>query len=224
MNCRAVKRQLSALLDGELPERKRALCLSHLERCPECRRIYGQLLRLREAAAVPETLPEGLSERILESVLRAGGAEEPRAHRRRLWPASVALGAAMGLALCFWAVRGLPVASDVSSEPVKNGVAETSLFSQEGATREKNAEMFTDVADRAERALIEEYDQIYLVNLEAGESLEQAEDAGFEWKLTVEGRNYLVGDAALLAQLPYQGLTNLKAVPGECLLIAITAG
>lgn len=221
MNCRAVKKRLSALLDGELTERERARCLSHLEHCPECRAAYEQLLRLHEAAAVPEEIPAGLEERILASVMRSELPEEP-VRRRRLWPASVALGAVMGLALCIWAVHGLPSNPEEPPTAQQSNVAGASLFSQTETVGEKNAEPFADAASQAEQELTEEYDQIYSVELEGDESLEQAEDAGFVLELTVEDRNYLVGDASLISRLPYEELENLTAEPGDCLLVVIT--
>ena len=222
MNCRAVKKNLSALLDGELSERERALYLSHLKHCSECRTIYEQLLLLHEAAAVPEELPAGLEERIFRSVLRDGEPARPT-RRRRLWPATVALGAAMGLVLCFWAVRGLPAGSEMTPEAQRTGMAEASLFSQEDAVREKNAAPFADMAGQAERELTGEYDRVYSVELETDESLKPAEDAGFVLELTVEDRNYLVGDASLISQLPYRGFAGAgEQLPGECLLVLIT--
>ena len=72
MNCRSVRKHLSAFADGELPGFRRRAVASHLEECPACRTSLSSLHDvdriLQEDAAPP--VPEGFCIRVLARAAR----------------------------------------------------------------------------------------------------------------------------------------------------------
>jgi hypothetical protein len=89
---------ISAMLDGEIDERERAVVEAHLRECPECRDLAGDLTALGAVLAddpVPP-VPAGLAERIGWS-LRSQGASRRRLGGMR-WPGPGTLAALGGVA------------------------------------------------------------------------------------------------------------------------------
>lgn len=110
MDCRCFALQVDDWLDGRLNVAERQLMQSHVERCPSCRRGYGDASALRAAL---RTLPApalrpGFAQRAL-----AQAAAAPRRGREAVLgmalAASVVLG--LGVAAILFAVRPEPVQS-----------------------------------------------------------------------------------------------------------------
>jgi anti-sigma factor RsiW len=91
MKCYEAQEQMSAWLDGELPEAAGAALAAHLERCEACRR---ELLQLRALDAALDNLaapvPTGLAEKV---------AARRRRPPRRQWWQSAALAACLVLGI-----------------------------------------------------------------------------------------------------------------------------
>ena len=98
MECQALQAQLSAWLDGELPEAAGAVLNAHLASCEACRREWRRLQALDAALGnLAAPAPPGLAEKVAIRLRR------PR--RRSGWQAAalaaclvlgIALGGAMG--------------------------------------------------------------------------------------------------------------------------------
>ena len=209
MDCRACKRQMSALLDGELSERECELCRSHLEGCAACREHYGQLETLRELGAERIESEAYLCERILSTVTAEGGKQQVSRHRWRPW-APAALGAAAVIALCIWATGGL-----TATLPGTQNGGEP----ERGVAKAQNIAPFSDEMTIEERIVLGKHTRVYSVQLRPNETVEPALEAGFTVELAQGEKSYLVGDAGLLSQLPYAGLAGADEPPGPCLLV-----
>jgi len=91
MDCRVVREQLSAWLDGELPEAPGAALRTHLQGCEACRREWRRLAALNAALGnLSAPVPPGLAEKVLRRVRRP---------RRPGWLQSVALAACLVLGI-----------------------------------------------------------------------------------------------------------------------------
>ncbi len=73
MNCRTVRKSLSAHLDGCLEARERQQVLRHLDGCPNCELQFAQLLRVRDAVV---KLPTAVTPAGLTSALRVMASRE----------------------------------------------------------------------------------------------------------------------------------------------------
>ena len=100
--CRQARQWLSARLDGELSERRRARLDQHLQACEPCRRFGARLAELSEAFPAPVGDPgRAFTQRVMDRL--AVRAEDLRALRLRF-----ALAAAVSLSVGLW--LGLEVA------------------------------------------------------------------------------------------------------------------
>lgn len=102
MNCRDLREQFSAYLDGELPREEAQAISRHVEGCVECARELDDLRRTIEALADLPVIqaPEGLKTKILAQleVESGGGQGRKVSHLRLLWPAAAAIVVAVLLA------------------------------------------------------------------------------------------------------------------------------
>ncbi len=90
MKCQRASKNLTAFLDGELPEAFREKIREHVESCPDCQRERAALERVRQSLDLMEapTLSEGVSpDAILEREARPGQAfrEERNGLRAGRW-------------------------------------------------------------------------------------------------------------------------------------------
>jgi hypothetical protein len=77
--CADVRTELSAKLDGELDDATLARIEAHLESCPACRRVEGDLRAVRRAVRVQPVPPVP---DLTESIMKRVRAEGPQARRR----------------------------------------------------------------------------------------------------------------------------------------------
>ncbi len=104
-SCEAVRELLSALLDGELDERRRKAVCAHLLVCPDCSREAGRIAGAKglvQREARPQEAPAGFRARLGERLDRIDGVREcvRRSAPARRLTAIAALGAiAVSLAL-----------------------------------------------------------------------------------------------------------------------------
>ncbi len=129
----ATDRQLSALLDNELPERKRARIEHHIESCPECKERLSQYRRMHAALSALPVLP--VDEQFALTRIRArveeSGDLELLARRSWYHPAlAIAVAALVAIAVLF-AVPGtvteensLDPKAALTQGPLDNCVAE----------------------------------------------------------------------------------------------------
>ena len=112
-DCETVRRQLSAMLDGELDTADEAAVAKHLDACPLCLKEWRQLRALDHAlkelaAPVPLGMPEAVLARI-------------RPRRRYLWQtvalaASLVVGISLGGAMAHKFYPGAMVSETASLE------------------------------------------------------------------------------------------------------------
>lgn len=77
MKCKAVTKQLTAYVDGELDEQAREVLKTHLNLCPDCSVAYDAMKKTLAAARAwePSRLPGGFAEVVCE---RAARGDKPR--------------------------------------------------------------------------------------------------------------------------------------------------
>jgi anti-sigma factor ChrR (cupin superfamily) len=82
MKCKAVQKQLTAYVDGELDEQAREVLKTHLNLCPDCSVAYDAMKKTLAAARAwePSRLPGGFAEVVCE---RAARGDTPRPLRLR---------------------------------------------------------------------------------------------------------------------------------------------
>lgn len=80
MNCDTALEQMSAMLDGELPQSARAQMLAHLASCERCRAVYDGLCAADAALAMDQQEPPAA---LRAGVMQAIRAEAPRRGKRR---------------------------------------------------------------------------------------------------------------------------------------------
>ncbi len=80
MKCKAVRKQLTAYVDGELDEQTREVLKTHLNLCSECSLDYDAMRKTLAAARAwePSRLPGGFTEAVCE---RAARGDRPRSLR-----------------------------------------------------------------------------------------------------------------------------------------------
>ncbi|MBI4965583.1 MAG: zf-HC2 domain-containing protein [Desulfomonile tiedjei] len=85
MNCSQFHKQISLFLDGELAEPLREALKLHLDRCPDCRRVFERMAAMNnELQSIPGPVPSrSLARRIKERV----ELERTRREGRELFPA-----------------------------------------------------------------------------------------------------------------------------------------
>jgi anti-sigma factor RsiW len=87
MTCEEYKEQISAFLDGELPDNQAGRVFEHLPTCSDCRAFLSVLMKVRKAVAAEEVpWPEALDERILSEIgRRKTSSVSVRSRRTPLW-------------------------------------------------------------------------------------------------------------------------------------------
>jgi anti-sigma factor RsiW len=88
MNCMEIQEEISAFIDGELPQEKSGLLFAHIAGCQECRGFLQSSVRMRGMIArVPEpAAPPRLDARVLSIGLPAGLPDgKPRRLVSSLW-------------------------------------------------------------------------------------------------------------------------------------------
>lgn len=68
IDCEKCREMISCLLDDELGDAERGFVREHIEHCPECQSVYDAFCTISEQMREPETLPEGLHEKIMSGV------------------------------------------------------------------------------------------------------------------------------------------------------------
>ena len=122
MKCQRASKNLTAFLDGELPEAFREKIREHVESCPDCQRERAALERVRQSLDLMEapTLSEGVSpDAILEREARPGQAfrEERNGLRAGRWFPNIRVwqpAAALAVVLVARCLAGLAAVQGVS--------------------------------------------------------------------------------------------------------------
>lgn len=115
MDCSRIRRELSALADGELPQERLAAVEKHLEGCDDCSRASKDWSSLRQHfQALPrEEAPRGLSERTLARIQAAGKSLQSTTPFLRFAAAAAAvLLLTTSLAILFTSPKSAPAKAD----------------------------------------------------------------------------------------------------------------
>ena len=113
MRCRKAEKQLALLVGGDLPKKKIADLMAHLDKCQFCAEELEQLKLSRELVGkltendMPDPLPEDFFSKILHTVADSS-VERERFYKRVLWkPAMAFAGAALFILLAFGVTQDL---------------------------------------------------------------------------------------------------------------------
>jgi anti-sigma factor RsiW len=130
--CRAVRKQISAYVDGELPEARAVEVRAHLSRCDECAEYHDDLLALSGLLDLPATVQadEAFTADVLARVhAREGGSTLTRL-RRAVWRPMPGWAAAAAVALAIGLGSGLAWMSGPDPTPAPQ-MADAGVVSQE---------------------------------------------------------------------------------------------
>lgn len=129
MNCRHVRKHISAWLDGETDSRLADAIETHLSVCPECRRVSEEFRALGKSVRAPvvAALPEGFAEAVMCEVRGALPTPVEVLDLRRWWqgltlPARAGTAVAAALVMCAGTLMGVGVTGnrDVPKAAVSN--------------------------------------------------------------------------------------------------------
>lgn len=159
-DCEKYMELMSQMLDGELPAEQAEALRTHIETCPECRRVYGAFQNVSEAlsgelAEPPEMLSKGVMFKI----------RNQKKHRRFAYGKFTALAACLALILLGAAKYGL----------FGGGITSTSLDSTAAGNKTASA---ADTAGTAESGAgaVEQGKQLSPDELKKGVKLKQTDD------------------------------------------------
>ena len=95
-DCLNFEQQISAMIDGELPEAERQALEAHLETCPDCMEVYRMFSGLSAAMHdISFELPADLKDRVLEQIEEEKITPIEEGARRWSWKRYAAMAAAL---------------------------------------------------------------------------------------------------------------------------------
>lgn len=130
--CRAVRQQISAHIDGELPEPIAGEVAAHLSRCGECARYRDGLVALGALLDAPAAVRAGddFTRAVLSRVRERESESTLARARRAVWRPMPGWAAAAAIALAIALGSGLAWVSGPDPEPAPQ-IADAGVVSQE---------------------------------------------------------------------------------------------
>jgi len=130
--CRAVRQQISAYIDGELPEARAVEVRAHLSRCDECSKYHDDLIALSRLLDAPATVraDEGFTTSVLDRVHERGDESALDRLRRAVWRPMPGWAVAAAVALAIGLGSGLAWISAPNLAPGPQ-IADAGVVSQE---------------------------------------------------------------------------------------------